>query len=107
MTGTSCSCPCSNDDEDSPELTHIRSAYRRRQGVNRATSARSTSETAAAMLKLLRVRSNLGSFVDPLFRDHHGSDHTERSTTTRWGRAGAAQAPCGKILTKISDKSPT
>src|SRR5438445_8597777 len=114
MTGTSCSLPSSN--EDSPELTHIRSVYKRRQGVNRATSVRGASETAAAPCNVEPVRSNLGSFVDHLFKYHHRSDHAPSHTTRGWGRARAScnahapktsnlQVPCGKILVRISDRS--
>src|SRR3954470_21496518 len=86
MTGTSCSLPSSNE-EDPPELTHIFSAYRRRHGVNRATSARSTSETAAAPCNMEPVRSNLGSFVDHLFKYHYPCDHERLGATTGWGGA--------------------
>ena len=116
MTGTSCSLPSSK--EDPPELTHIRSAYKRRQGVNRATSARSASETAAAPCNVEPVRSNLGSFVDHLFKYHYPCDHEQLGATTHWGRAFVqaphkrpkspkTQVPCGKILVNSSDKSET
>src|SRR3954471_10651208 len=85
MTGTSCSLPSSK--EEPPELTHIRSAYKRRQGVNRATSGRSASETEAAPCNVEPVRSNLGSFVDHLFKYHYPCDHEGLGATTHWGGA--------------------
>src|SRR5829696_2004318 len=99
MTGTSCSLPSSKE-EDSPELTHMRSVKRRRQGVNRATSARSASETAAAPSNRELLRSNLGSFVDHLFKYHYPCDHEHLPATRDWGGAstrwfGDAQKPAG------------
>jgi len=93
MTGTSCSLPSSKED-DSPELTHIFSVNKRRHGVNRATSVCPVSETAAAPSNMLPVRSNLGSFVDHLFKYHYPCDHEDLPATRDWG--GAAARPAEK-----------
>src|ERR1041384_6072523 len=97
MTGTSCSLPSSKDPA-SPALTHIRSVKRRRQGRNRATSVRSASETAAAPSNRELVRSNLGSFVDHLFKYHYPCDHEDLPSTIGWGGAPRRAAEMPSIL---------